>query len=94
MLGMVTQLPFQDETSISKKQLLACLDVCMGGRVAEELIFGEESITTGASSDLRTATELAHYMVLFFSLSIIVLIFLSLYVEYICCLAGVNLWNE
>ncbi|THU72734.1 hypothetical protein C4D60_Mb04t15290 [Musa balbisiana] len=62
-LGMVTQLPFQDETSISKKQLLACLDVCMGGRVAEELIFGEEYITTGASSDLQTATELAHYMV-------------------------------
>ncbi|CAL9152990.1 unnamed protein product [Musa hybrid cultivar] len=62
-LGMVTQLPFQDETSVSKKQLLACLDVCMGGRVAEELIFGEESITTGASSDLQTATELAHYMV-------------------------------
>ncbi|CAL9756129.1 unnamed protein product [Musa acuminata subsp. burmannicoides] len=63
VLGMVTQLPFQDETSISKKQLLACLDVCMGGRVAEELIFGEESITTGASSDLQRATELAHYMV-------------------------------
>ncbi|CAL9085637.1 unnamed protein product [Musa textilis] len=62
-LGMVTQLPFQDETSISKKQLLARLDVCMGGRVAEELIFGEESVTTGASSDLRTATELAHHMV-------------------------------
>ncbi|URD99015.1 Peptidase family M41 [Musa troglodytarum] len=62
-LGMVTQLPFQDETSISKKQLLARLDVCMGGRVAEELIFGEESVATGASSDLRTATELAHHMV-------------------------------
>ncbi|KAG6499495.1 hypothetical protein ZIOFF_039284 [Zingiber officinale] len=62
-LGMVTQLPSQDETSISKKQLLARLDVCMGGRVAEELIFGEESITTGASNDLHTATELAHYMV-------------------------------
>lgn len=40
-LGMVTQLPSQDETSISKKQLLARLVVCMGGRVAEELIFGE-----------------------------------------------------
>ncbi|XP_073109149.1 ATP-dependent zinc metalloprotease FTSH 11, chloroplastic/mitochondrial isoform X2 [Elaeis guineensis] len=62
-LGMVTQLPSQDETSISKKQLLARLDVCMGGRVAEELIFGEEYITTGASSDLQTATELAQYMV-------------------------------
>ncbi|OAY30281.1 ATP-dependent zinc metalloprotease FTSH 11, chloroplastic/mitochondrial [Manihot esculenta] len=62
-LGMVTQLPSSDETSISKKQLLARLDVCMGGRVAEELIFGQDQITTGASSDLHTATELAHYMV-------------------------------
>lgn len=62
-LGMVTQLPSDDETSISKKQLLARLDVCMGGRVAEELIFGQDQITTGASSDLKTATELAHYMV-------------------------------
>ncbi|CAA3008040.1 ATP-dependent zinc metalloprotease FTSH 11, chloroplastic mitochondrial [Olea europaea subsp. europaea] len=63
-LGMVTQLPSNDETSISKKQLLARLDVCMGGRVAEELIFGQDHITTGASSDLHTATELAQYMVL------------------------------
>lgn len=62
-LGMVTQLPSNDETSISKKQLLARLDVCMGGRVAEELIFGRDHITTGASSDLSTATELAQYMV-------------------------------
>ena len=64
-LGMVTQLPTHDETSISKKQLLARLDVCMGGRVAEELIFGEEHVTTGASNDLHTATELAQYMVIF-----------------------------
>ncbi|CAK9310744.1 unnamed protein product [Citrullus colocynthis] len=62
-LGMVTQLPSSDETSISKKQLLARLDVCMGGRVAEEIIFGQDHITTGASSDLNTATELAQYMV-------------------------------
>ncbi|CAI9092517.1 OLC1v1027773C1 [Oldenlandia corymbosa var. corymbosa] len=62
-LGMVTQLPSNDETSVSKKQLLARLDVCMGGRVAEELIFGQDHITTGASSDLNTATELAQYMV-------------------------------
>lgn len=66
-LGMVTQLPSSDETSISKKQLLARLDVCMGGRVAEELIFGQDYVTTGASSDLHTATELAHYMVIFCS---------------------------
>lgn len=47
-LGMVMQLPDQDdETSVSRRQLLAKLDVCMGGRVAEELIFGESNITTG-----------------------------------------------
>lgn len=62
-LGMVTQLPDKDETSVNKTQLLARLDVCMGGRVAEELIFGQDYITTGASSDLETATELAQYMV-------------------------------
>nr|KYP58629.1 hypothetical protein KK1_014044 [Cajanus cajan] len=62
-LGMVTQLPSGDETSVSKKQLLARLDVCMGGRVAEEIIFGQDHITTGASSDLNSATELAQYMV-------------------------------
>lgn len=50
-LGMVMQLPDQDdETSVSRRQLLAKLDVCMGGRVAEELIFGESNITTGAHS--------------------------------------------
>ncbi|GJS96897.1 ATP-dependent zinc metalloprotease FTSH 11, chloroplastic/mitochondrial [Tanacetum coccineum] len=62
-LGMVTQLPSNDETSVSRKQLLARLDVCMGGRVAEELIFGSDHVTTGASSDLQSATELAQYMV-------------------------------
>ena len=46
-LGMVVQLPEKDELQWSKKQLLARLDVCMGGRVAEEMIFGEDSITTG-----------------------------------------------
>ncbi|XP_022995426.1 ATP-dependent zinc metalloprotease FTSH 11, chloroplastic/mitochondrial-like [Cucurbita maxima] len=62
-LGMVTQLPPNDDTSISRKQLLARLDVSMGGRVAEEIIFGHDHITTRASSDLHKATELAQYMV-------------------------------
>ena len=62
-LGMVTQIPDKDQTSVSKEQLLAKLDVCMGGRVAEEMIFGENKVTTGARSDLQQATSLARHMV-------------------------------
>ena len=62
-LGMVMQLPEKDETSVTRRQLLAKLDVCMGGRVAEELIFGASEVTTGASSDLHQATRLARDMV-------------------------------
>ena len=43
----VAQLPEKDELSWTKKQLLAKLDVCMGGRVAEELTFGKDNITSG-----------------------------------------------
>ena len=51
-LGMVTQLPEGDQTSMSYKQMVAHMDVCMGGRIAEEIVFGEENITSGASSDI------------------------------------------
>lgn len=63
-LGMVVQLPEEsDLLKRSKKQMLAEIDVCLGGRVAEELIFGENEITSGASSDLQKATHLAKNMV-------------------------------
>ena len=42
---------------------MAQMDICMGGRVAEEIIFGMENITTGASSDFEQATRIARLMV-------------------------------
>eukprot|EP00270_Netrium_digitus_P002014 TRINITY_DN1225_c0_g3_i2.p1 TRINITY_DN1225_c0_g3~~TRINITY_DN1225_c0_g3_i2.p1 ORF type:complete len:273 (+),score=102.93 TRINITY_DN1225_c0_g3_i2:31-819(+) len=68
-LGMVSQLPDKDETSQSKLQMLAELDVCMGGRVAEEMVFGPEHVTSGARSDLKRATNLARRMVLHYGMS-------------------------
>lgn len=62
-LGMVQQLPGKDQTSVNRRELLARLDVCMGGRVAEELVFGDSEVTTGASQDLVQATSLARTMV-------------------------------
>lgn len=62
-LGMVMQLPERDRLSWSYQQMMSRLAVVMGGRVAEELIFGKEAITSGASSDLDQASKLARSMV-------------------------------
>src|SRR5690606_40052296 len=49
--------------SMSREKLHADLAVAMGGRIAEELIFGENKVTTGASSDIKMATDMARRMV-------------------------------
>ncbi|KAG7336119.1 hypothetical protein KOW79_000812 [Hemibagrus wyckioides] len=68
-LGHVSMLPENDRWSETRAQLLAQMDVSMGGRVAEELIFGDENITTGASSDFDGATNIAKMMVTRFGMS-------------------------
>jgi cell division protease FtsH len=62
-LGMVMQLPEGDRYSVRYNQMTAKLAIMMGGRVAEELVFGEDNITSGAQSDIDQATKLARAMI-------------------------------
>ncbi|MEN2979007.1 ATP-dependent zinc metalloprotease FtsH [Tistrella bauzanensis] len=62
-LGMVMRLPERDRLSVSREKLEADLAVAMGGRLAEEIIFGHDKVTSGASSDIQMATKLAKNMV-------------------------------
>ncbi len=62
-LGMVMQLPERDKLSMSYEQMTSRLAVLMGGRVAEEIIFGKDKVTSGAQSDIEQATKLARAMV-------------------------------
>ncbi len=62
-LGMVMQLPEGDRHSMHFEQMTSRLTIMMGGRVAEELIFGKNRITSGASGDIQSATGLARNMV-------------------------------
>ena len=68
-LGMVLQLPERDQLSMSLQQMTSRLAILMGGRVAEELIFGREKVTSGAASDIEQATKLARSMVTRWGLS-------------------------
>jgi cell division protease FtsH len=62
-LGMVMRLPEGDRISLARDKIYADLRVACGGRIAEELIFGDDKVTTGASSDIRMATDMARRMV-------------------------------
>ncbi|MEM9442770.1 MAG: ATP-dependent zinc metalloprotease FtsH [Pseudomonadota bacterium] len=62
-LGMVMRLPEGDRISVSREKLEADIAVAMGGRVAEELVFGHDKVTAGASSDIEQATKIARHMV-------------------------------
>src|SRR6201993_2192211 len=68
-LGMVMQLPERDKLSMSLEQMTSRLAIMMGGRVAEELVFGREKVTSGAASDIEQATRLARMMVTRWGLS-------------------------
>lgn len=68
-LGMVMRLPERDQYSISREKLHDNLAIAMGGRVAEEIIFGHDKVTSGASSDISYATRTARAMVTQYGLS-------------------------
>ena len=68
-LGMVMRLPERDQMSLSRQKILADVCVAFGGRVAEELVFGYDAVTTGASSDIQQATRRVRAMVTRFGLS-------------------------
>ncbi len=68
-IGMVLQLPEGDKLSMSRNQMTSRLAILMGGRVAEEIVFGRDRVTSGAASDIEQATRLARMMVTRWGLS-------------------------
>ena len=68
---MVQQLPEKDRYSITRQQMMSRLIVAMGGRVAEEMKFGYDAVTSGASGDIQMATNLARSMVTEFSYQVL-----------------------
>ena len=68
-LGVTMNLPERDKYGLTLTELTSKIAMMFGGRVAEELIFGRENVTTGASSDIQQATSLARRMVMEFGMS-------------------------
>ena len=68
-LGMVMRLPEKDQLSVTREKMHSDIAVAMGGRIAEELIFGHEKVTSGASSDIDMATRMAKNMVTRYGMS-------------------------
>ena len=68
-LGMVMRLPERDQLSITREKMFADIAVGSGGRIAEEMIFGYDKITSGASSDIEMVTKMAKNMVTRFGMS-------------------------
>ena len=62
-LGMVQSLPERDQISQSYKEMIAHLAMAMGGRAAEELVFGAENVTSGAAADIQQASKIARAMI-------------------------------
>ena len=68
-LGMVMRLPERDQLSVTREKMNADIAVAMGGRIAEELIFGHDKVTSGASSDIDMVTKMAKNMVTKYGMS-------------------------
>jgi cell division protease FtsH len=68
-LGMVMRLPERDQLSITREKMYSDIAVAMGGRIAEEIIFGHDKVTSGASSDIDMATKMAKNMVTKYGMS-------------------------
>lgn len=68
-LGVTTFLPQKDKVSQSRYEMLSQIKMCMGGRIAEEVFFGKDKVTSGASNDIMQATEMVTRMVVNYGLS-------------------------
>jgi cell division protease FtsH len=68
-LGVTVNLPERDRFNMKKYEMEAYLAMVFGGRVAEELIFGPENVTTGAANDIKQATNMARSMVMDYGMS-------------------------